>query len=93
MVTVNHLGFFEIQFFNGQWVKGVTLHYRAYFHSDRSECCCDMTIFRFFFKMAVRHLGFVARVLTTHEEYFIIFIAVRNRVHGVDAAVSIICKF
>jgi len=42
---------------------------------------------------AVRHLGFFdAPFWTTHEGHLAVFIAVQNFV-GIDAVVSIICKF
>jgi len=54
-------------------------------------------IWRFFYicEMAtVRHLGFVISmfVWTTHEEYLVVFITVQNFV-GIDAVVSITCKY
>jgi len=45
------------------------------------------------FKMAaVRHLGFVLRVWTTHEEYLVIFVSVQNLIR-IGALFSIICNF
>jgi len=50
-------------------------------------------IFFYFSKMAaVRHLGFVMCVRTTHEGHLVVFIAVQNLV-GIDAVVLIICMF
>jgi len=52
-------------------------------------------IWRFFdfSKMAaVRHLGFVVCVRTTHEGHLVVFSAVQNLV-GIDAVVLIICMF
>jgi len=45
-----------------------------------------MVIFRFF------HLGFVMRVLITHEGHLVVFITVHNLI-GIDAEVSILCTF
>ena len=41
---------------------------------------------------AVRHLGFVMRVGTTHEGHLVVFITVQNLV-GIGAVVLKICTF
>ena len=41
----------------------VIVHHRAKFNENRSKGCTDIASQRFFFKMAVRYLGFVGRVL------------------------------
>jgi len=40
---------------------------------------------------AVRHLAFVISILTTHEEYLVVFTTVQNFV-GIGALLSITCK-
>jgi len=52
-------------------------------------------IWRFFYSSnmaAVRHLGFVMFVRTTHEGHLVVFIAVQGLV-GIDAVVLITCMF
>jgi len=53
-----------------------------------------MPIYRFFNMAPIRHLGFVVRVQTTHEElaYLVIFIITQNLVR-IGAVLWIICQF
>ena len=60
--------------------------------------CCGFYLLSIFFPLdfskmaAVRHLGFVVCVRTTHEGRLIVFIAVQKLV-GIDAVVLIISMF
>ena len=56
------------------------MRHRVKFCADRSNQCRNIAVFL---------LGFV---WTTHEEYLLVFVIVQNVV-GIDAVVSIICKF
>ena len=55
---------------------------------------CSKADFRFFKMAAVRHLGFVLRVLGSpmHGEYLVVFMTMQNLV-AIDAVISIVCKF
>jgi len=71
----------------------INLRHHAKFRGDRSNRCGDMAIFRFF-QDGGRPPSWIcdARVWTTYEGHLLVFIAVQNFV-GIDAVVSIICKF
>ena len=65
------------------------MRHRTKFREDRSNRGRDMAIFRFFKVAAVRHLGFVMRVLGHPRRHLVVFITVQNLV-GIDAVVLII---
>ena len=57
------------------------------------QIAAEMWLFLDFSKMAaVRHLGFVVCVRTTHEGHLVVFNAVQNLV-GIDAVVLMTCVF
>jgi len=74
-------------------VKRVKLRHHAEFCGDRLHCCGNTTIFRFL-QDGDRPPSSVcdAHVWTTHESHLVVFITVQNLV-GINAVVSIICKF
>ena len=65
---------------------------RAKFREDWSKHSGDMADFRFFKMVAVRHLGLVLRVFTTHKEYLVVLVSVQNLV-VISAEISTVCKF
>ena len=69
------------------------LHRRAKFGRNRSKRRRDMAIFRFF-QDGGRPPSWICYVCvwTTHEGHLVVFVAVQNLV-GIDAVVSMICKF
>ena len=73
-------------------VKKVELHLRAKFRQNRPNRGWNIAFFDFLKMAAVRHLGFVMCVGTTHEVHLVVFITVQNLV-GIDAVVLIICTF
>ena len=64
----------------------------AKFGQNRSNHGRDMTIFRFSKMAAVSHLGFVVLVIGPPTKGVWWSLSVQNLV-GIDAVVSIICKF
>ena len=71
-------------------VRRPNVRHRAKFREDRSNHSGHMAHFRFLKMAAVRNIGFVLRVRTTHEEYLVVFVTVQNLV--VIGAI-IVCKF
>ena len=63
----------------------VKIRHRAKYRSDRSNRCVDMVIFRFF-KNGGSPPSWIcdARVWTTHEWYFVVFITVQS-LAGIDS--------
>jgi len=63
MAAVRHLGFLKFENFNFRHVRRPKFIVRHRANKDRWNRCGDMADFRFFKMAAVRHLGFVLRVL------------------------------
>ena len=74
-------------------LKTAKVRHHAKFRGDRSNRCWDMTIF-LFFQDGGRLPSWICdeRIWTTNEEHLVVFTTVQNLV-GIDAAVSIMCKF
>jgi len=75
-------------------LKRVKLRDHAKFSQNRSNRCGHMTIFRYFFQYDGRPPSWICCMSdrTTREGRFVVFITVQNSV-GIDAVVSMICKF
>ena len=63
-------------------VRMVSMCHHAKFRGNQSNCCWDTAIYRFFKMVGIHHLGFLWQVFITVLDLF-----------GIDAVVSIICKF
>jgi len=60
MTAIHHLRFLKTGIFDYYTIQRVNMRHCAKFHSDRSNRCCDITLFLFLFKMATfRDPGFV----------------------------------
>jgi len=92
MAAVRHLGFSKVGNFTSGPVRRPNVRNRANFCEDRSNCSGDMADFGFFKMAAVRHLGFVLRVLGPLTEYLVVFVTEQNLV-VIGAVISTVCKF
>ena len=64
MAAVRHLEFLKLEILTSGPVRKPNVRHRAKFREDRSNYRSrDMADFRFFKMAAVRHLGFILRVL------------------------------
>jgi len=88
-----HLDFQNCKFLTVGRLKRDELLRCVKFGRNQSNHCRDMTIFQFF-QDGGRPPSWICSVSdwTTHEGRLVVFITVQNLV-GIDAVVSIICKF
>jgi len=56
------------------------MHHSTTFNADWPKSGRDIAVFRFFKMAAVRHLDLLYACFTTHEEYFVVFVAVQSMV-------------
>ena len=76
-----------------QRANNPNMRHRAKFRADRSNCCRDIAIFRFFKMAAVRHIQLVVSILKqSTKSTWIISITVQNLVE-IDAVVSTMWTF
>jgi len=93
MAAAAILDFQNLTFLTVRRLKRVELLRRAIFGQNRSNRCGDATIFQFF-QDGGRPPSWIRCMSdwTTHEGHLVVFITVQKLV-GIDAVVSIICKF
>jgi len=57
--AISYRGFLKVQILTAGTVHRVNMCHHAKFRADRTVCCGDMDIFRFFKMAAVHHIRFV----------------------------------
>ena len=93
MAAAAILDFQNFKFLTVGQLKRVEMRHPAKFGQNRSKQGRDMAIFRLSKMAAVRHLGFVVRVIGPPTKgVLVVFITVQNLV-GIDVVVSTICRF